>query len=131
MKKLGAQNVKEYYIKQLPAQVQLAEKMKSRGIRVEPGTRLEYIIIETLTDNDKQANKIEDIQYYKKHKHIINIDYLDYVRQLVKPIDDIFHIIFNNKDFMKKHFIQRKYKHQCNQQIIQLFSPFKIIQYTG
>ena len=35
---------KEYALRSLPAHVQLAEKMRRRGKRVDPGVRLEYVV---------------------------------------------------------------------------------------
>ena len=86
-------NKKEYWSKYvercLPAHIQLAEKMKRRGVPVEIGSRLEYLITEGDGHTAKQFNKLEDPKYQKKFSRIVKIDYLYYLKLCVPPIDQL------------------------------------------
>ena len=79
-----------YVLKSLPSQVQLAEKMRRRGIRVDAGTRMEYVITDTGNIKDKVAEKIEDPDYQKKYGHLIKIDHLYYIKLSTNPLDQSF-----------------------------------------
>lgn len=109
LKKKNASNEKDYYLKCLPAQVQLAEKMKARGRRIDPGTRLEYIILDS--DSFKQYEKIESFDYFLKYKSVLNIDFLYYLKLFQIPADQILNCIFPNE---KKDSILFFYKHLKN-----------------
>ena len=103
----------DYYKKCLPAVVQLAEKMRNRGQRVDVGTRLEYIIVD-VGKNKKQYEKIENIDYFLQHNDIIHIDFLDYIRLMINPVDDLLNVGFNKNIQggyrFKKDFIFDQYK---------------------
>ena len=103
----------DYYKKCLPAVVQLAEKMRNRGQRVDVGTRLEYVIVD-VGKNKKQYEKIENIDYFLQHNDIIRIDFLDYIRLMINPVDDLLNVGFkkNIQDGykFKKDFIFDQYK---------------------
>ena len=103
----------DYYKKCLPAVVQLAEKMRNRGQRVDVGTRLEYVIVD-VGKNKKQYEKIENIDYFLQHNDIIRIDFLEYIRLMINPIDDLLNVGFkkNIQDGykFKKDFIFDQYK---------------------
>ncbi|OUW95976.1 MAG: hypothetical protein CBD97_02170 [Pelagibacteraceae bacterium TMED237] len=98
---------KKYYIHCLPAQVQLAEKMKERGQRIDAGTRLEYVITDPDNHNFKQYEKIESAEYVKKHGDIIKLDYMYYLKALINPLDQLLDVAF--KDY-KKGFVMEQYK---------------------
>jgi len=87
---------KEYYLSWLPAHVQLAEKMRSRGQRVENGSRLGYVITDLYNFDGKQYEKIEDLGFYANNKFYMNIDYLFYLETFINPFDQIFEIVFPN-----------------------------------
>lgn len=93
----------EYYKKCLPAVVQLAEKMRSRGQRVDAGTRLEYVIIDNGVKNDKQYNKLENLDYFESHSDILKIDFMYYVKLLINPIDQLLNVAFDNEKNNKKY----------------------------
>jgi DNA polymerase elongation subunit (family B) len=103
-----AEDENEYYKKCLPAVVQLAEKMRSRGQRVDAGTRLEYVIIDNGIKNDKQYNKLENLEYFESHSDILKLDYMYYVKLLVNPVDQLLNVAFDNEKNNKKY----KYKYQ-------------------
>jgi hypothetical protein len=102
-----------YYTRCLPAQVQLAEKMRRRGQIVDVGSRIEYVITDPTNVNGKQYEKIEDIDYYKKHSDIVKLDYFYYLKSLVNPIDQILNCVYDKKDDNKykfnRHFMKQQY----------------------
>ena len=107
--KKEAVDAKDYYVKSLPAQVQLAEKMRRRGKRVDAGSRLEYLVIDNGVNNDKQYNKIEDIDYFKEHSDVLKVDYMYYLKALVNPLDQVLNIYFNRDKKFKVDFILHQY----------------------
>lgn len=103
--KKGATTDQEYYEKCLPAQVQLALKMRRRGYPVQSGTRLEYLISDINNHNDKQYEKIEDFDYFKKFSGILTVDFFYYLKIAINSIDEILNIAFGAKlDFMKEQY---------------------------
>lgn len=78
-----------YYTNSLPAVVTLAIKMRSRGTRVEPGTRLEYVVTVGEGHRAKQFQKIEDFDYFKRHRRVLRLDYLYYVKSMVNSFDQL------------------------------------------
>ena len=90
MKLKDAENEKEFYLHCLPAQVQLAEKMKSRGIPVSAGTRLEFVILTHNNPKAKQYEKIESFAYFKEYAKVLNLDFMYYLKALAKPLDQVF-----------------------------------------
>jgi DNA polymerase elongation subunit (family B) len=78
-----------YYISHCPAQVQLAERMKRRGVPVDTGSRIEYVVTKkpyTFT----LGQRIEDYEYYKRHLDVLNLDSKYYVEAMINPLDQIF-----------------------------------------
>lgn len=125
----------EYYSRCLPAQAQLAQKMKNRGQIVSSGSRIEYLITTNGGHNANQYEKIESAEYFQKHSGILQIDFLYYLKQLASPIDQILDIIFkNNNDYKYKYksdFLYSQYKFRLNKskmldQLRAIFKP-KII----
>jgi len=88
-----------YYERCLPAQVQLAMRMRRRGTRVDTGTRLEYVVTTDGTYRDakqgKQYSKVEDVQYFKQHADLLRIDYYYYLKALATPLDQVLQIIYH------------------------------------
>lgn len=113
----------DWYLDKLPAHIQLLEKIKRRGHMSNEGSRLEYVIVETNNLKDKQCAKIETLNYYKKNKGVLNLDYLYYLNRLINPVDQILEIIFNLKDFMKNHYTHRLSKKKVTTHINNLFAP--------
>ena len=129
MEKKGATTVKEFYLLCLPAQVQLAEKMKRRGQRVDSGSRLEYLVTDPLNHTEKQYNKIECSDYYKKHSSILKIDYFYYLKALSNPLDQVLNVAYNNEKNWKPDFILHVYNHKYKNEykhMIALNDLFKI-----
>lgn len=109
-------NSKEYYLACLPAQAQLAQKMRERGQLVPAGTRLEYVITTTGGLNAKQCVKIESTEYFNKHSSVLAIDYLYYLGQLCTPLDQILNIMYKGKKIQgylfKINFVESIYKYR-------------------
>ena len=97
----------EYYLTCLPAQVQLAERMRKRGYRVDAGTRLEYAITDPNNHTGKQYEKIESADYLQKHGDIIQLDYMYYLKALINPLDQVLDVAFAK---YKKGFVMEQYK---------------------
>ena len=129
---------KEYYLHCLPAQAQLAEKMRERGQLVAAGSRLEYAITNVGGPKAKQYEKIEDASYLAKHVNSLTLDYMYYLRQLVNPLDQIINIIYANKNngkyklepgFMLKQYNYRsKVREKVLDELRSLFAPKLILE---
>ena len=114
MKKKEASTVAEYYEKCLPAQVQLAEKMKRRGFPVQTGSRLEFLITDIDNHTSKQYDKIESIDYFMNYSEILTVDFFYYIKNAINSIDEVLNIAFGkNNDLykykFKKDFINEQY----------------------
>lgn len=113
LEKKGAKTEKEYYSKSLPAQVQLAEKMRRRGQRVDVGSRIEYVITDIDNHKEKQYEKIEHIDYYKSHSDVLSIDFFYYMENAINPIDQLLDVAFadssNYKYKFKAGFMESQY----------------------
>lgn len=112
-----------WYLDKLPAHIQLLEKIRRRGQMSNEGSRLEYVIVETNDLKAKQSAKIETVNYFKKNKGILKLDYLYYLHRLINPIDQILEVIFGLKDFMKQHYNNRILKRKLTMKLNILFSP--------
>ena len=107
--KKGVNNEMDYYKKCLPAVVQLAEKMRERGMRVDAGSRLEYVISDTKCKNDKQYDKLESIDYFKTYSDILKIDFMYYLKLLINPLDEVLNVVFKDDPRFKKDFVESQY----------------------
>lgn len=119
-------NRAEYLSKTLPAHVQLANRMKRRGMVVGTGSRIEYIFT-TKCRGEKdfnQGDKVEDIDYFSQFKSYLRVDYLYYMeKQLIKPLDELLKVGLGIDDFVKNQFQLRLQKYKVNEHILELFSP--------
>ena len=125
----------DYYLKSLPAQVQLAEKMSKRGQIVAPGSRMEYLVITDGSvfniEKEKMYEKLEDIVYYTNHSNILQIDYLHYLNALANPMDEVLKVIYNvhgknaelEKDFVLNQFKFRVLRVKLHLELKALFAP--------
>lgn len=109
LKKKGASNKQEFYLLCLPAQVQLAERMRRRGQRVDAGTRLEYVVTNPNQHTAKQYDKVESVEYYVKHSDIIKIDYFYYLKALANPLDQVLNVAYGNDSDWKENFVLNQY----------------------
>lgn len=119
--------IQEYINKALPSQVQLAEKMRKRGTRVDAGERIGYCVIESTNNvKDKLFNKIEDVEYFKENSAILKIDSLYYGRLMINPIDEVISAVYKKDDIFKKYYKIRETYWKVMKEINELFQP-KII----
>lgn len=125
LKKKGATSTEEFYRLCLPAQVQLAERMRRRGQRVDNGTRLEYVIANPERHTAKQYEKVESADYIIKHSDILKLDYLYYIKALSNPLDQVLSVAFKDiKDFVLEQYNFRfKVRGKVLIQLKELFSP--------
>lgn len=121
--KKGANNAQEFYLLCLPAQVQLAERMKSRGQRVDAGTRLEYVVTDPEKHTAKQYEKVESAEYYIKHSDIVKMDYYYYLKALANPLDQVLSVAFPEiPDFVLCQYNYRwKIRHKCLKELKDMF----------
>jgi DNA polymerase elongation subunit (family B) len=91
-----AKDAKEFYLLCLPAQVQLAERMRRRGQRVDNGSRLEYVIADPDRHTAKQYEKVESVEYLARHRDILKVDYLYYIKLLANPLDQVLSVAFKD-----------------------------------
>ena len=129
-----ARTIKEYYERCLPAQVQLAEKMKRRGQIVQSGSRLEFLVTDIYNHTAKQYEKLEIIEYFIEHSNVLTVDFFYYIKIAINSIDEILNIAFGKnegkydynfkKDFIKEQYIIRyKNRRAVIEQIKNLFKP--------
>ena len=110
--KKNVSSAREYYLSCLPPPVQLADRMKRRGVWVDTGTRLEYVVTDPENHTSKQSEKIEDVEYMKHHNSVIKIDYFYYIKALANPLDQVLSVAFKDvTDFVLKLYIYI-YKHR-------------------
>jgi DNA polymerase elongation subunit (family B) len=108
LEKKNATTELEYYEKCLPAQVQLALKMRRRGHPVQSGTRLEYIITDIENHVEKQYEKIEDYDYFKKFSEVLTVDFFYYLKVAINSVDEVLNIAFGTEmDFVKQQYVYR------------------------
>jgi DNA polymerase elongation subunit (family B) len=117
-------SAEDYYLRSLPAQVQLAEKMRNRGQLVAAGSRIEYVITTNGGHKAKQYEKVEDYAYFSKHSNSLSIDYLYYIHQLSNPIDQVLQIMYGQKDFILNQYKYRlSMRRLVLKEIESLFKP--------
>ena len=114
---------RQYVSLQLPAQVQLAEKMRRRGLRVDPGSRIEYVVTTNGGPKAKQFEKLEDPDYQKKYNNIVKIDYLYYIKNLINPLDQALEVAYGITKFTDQQHKLRLRKHTTTTNLTKLFSP--------
>lgn len=108
--KMSDGSKREHYVNCLPAQMVLAYKMRTlRGQIVQVSSRIEYVIITSDKKNANQRDKIEEYNYYMRHRNLLKIDYFDYLDKLINPIDQLLEIMYGRK-YM--NFVNEQYKYR-------------------
>ena len=81
----------EYRCKCLPAHIQLAIKLRDRGIQIAVGSRMEYVVVVGKGHLCKQYDKLEEPQYKKRYgwRKKNRIDYMHYLKTSSPPIDQL------------------------------------------
>jgi hypothetical protein len=123
LKKKNAIDESEFYLKSLPAQVQLAQRIRDRGGRVDTGSRIEYVITETGGHDANQSEKIEDVEYFVEHSDILKIDFLYYLKLLATPLDQIIETAFKIKDFTMNQYHIRISRKKVQEELLNLHRP--------
>ena len=118
---------KTYFVRCLPAQVQLACEMRNRGMRVEEGTRLEYVVTNRRGVDGKQWEKIEHPDYFHKYNDVFRISALYYLHSLVAPIDQILETAYGKEHRMLTIYKTHVQKYKINKEITTLFSNIEIV----
>lgn len=118
-----SQIVDEYVNKALPSQVQLAERMRRRGVRVDPGERLGYCVIESPNIKDKLFEKIEDVDYVREYASFLTIDTLYYTKLMVNPIDEALEAVYGKAGIFKQYYKARESYWKVVQQFKELTRP--------
>lgn len=127
LKKKGVSDEKSFYIKQLPRQAQLAERMRRRGCQPDAGSRLQFVVTDRPECNT-QGEKIEEFGYFKAHADVLKIDYLYYLQVLVTPLDEALNSMFGrssgfSKDMVAQCFVRAKLHIQLIREIKKYYIP--------
>lgn len=112
-----------YLIRSLPAHIQLAHKIKSRGKNVHDGERLEYIVTTRGNLKSKLSVKIEDVEYQRQFSHILHIDFLHYIHLCVNQLDEVLDLILSKPGFVESQYKLRFNKVKLHGQLLGHFRP--------
>jgi len=96
--------------------------MIERGVNVEVGSRLEYLVSIGDGHLSKQFDKLEDPKYQQKYKEIIKIDYLHYLKTSCPPIDQLLEVRYKMTKFMDKQYKYRLIKYNQVNELKELFN---------
>jgi len=107
----------EYMTKALPANIQLAEKMRRRGKFVSASQRIEYVITNPKHHMAKQFNKIEDVEYVREHSDVVQIDPLYYLKLMSKSMDEVLFVGLKLKDLVTQQYKDRLLKHKMLEEL--------------
>ena len=138
LRKKEAKDEMEYYEKCLPAQVQLAKKMRDRGTPVQSGSRLEFVVSDINSHEGKQYDKLEHIDYFIAHSNVLTIDFYYYIHIAINSVDELLNIAFGKedgnkykykKDFIKEQYIFRyKIRRKALEELKKLFVPKLVLK---
>lgn len=103
--------------KALPAPVQLAERMRRRGQRVDAGSRLEYVVTSTGGLKAKQYEKLEHPDYFKQHSDVLRLEFVYYLQLLGNSLDQLLEVAYKQKKFSQGQAKLRIKKEAVCQQI--------------
>jgi len=104
-----------YKLRNLPAQMQLAERMRQRGDFVQPGSRLEYVITMQGGLKAKQFIKIEDPKYQKEFASLVpelRFDFLYYLKLASNPLDQVLKVAYGLEKFVETQYKLRVKKYE-------------------
>ncbi len=103
--------------------------MRRRGQRVDAGSRLEYVVCDPTRHTAKQYEKVESADYLAKHRDLVKVDFLYYLKALVNPLDQVLDVAFQNEKRYKKGFTMWQYKYRMkirtkmHNELLDLFKP--------
>ncbi len=119
----------------VPAHVQLGMRMRMRGMRVDIGQRIEYVMVRLVNvlqraRDTSNIERIEDVEYQRTYPLLCPLDYLFYVHQLVRPIDQLLHVAYGIQKtdeprwgFMKQLYAVHEQADTCRQELRTRFMP--------
>lgn len=118
----------EYNARALPANIQLAEKMRRRGKLVSASQRIEYVVTNPKNHLAKQFNKIEDYEYAREHSDLVQIDPLYYLKLMSTSLDEVLYVGLKLNDMVTKQYKYRLLKHRMLEQLHEYFgNHYRII----
>lgn len=112
----------DYLLRSLPAHVQLAERMRRRGMFVEAGSRIEFVVTTSGGFKGKMWQKIESFDYYREHSDMVFLDMNYYCKSLVNPGDQALETAFGVKKFFKDQLALRLMKQECMEELRGVFA---------
>lgn len=109
-----SKDINEYDTKKaLPSHVQLAKRIRERGLNIETGSRIEFLFTTNGRYDPKfnQGDKVESLEHFEKWLFYLRIDYLYYLeKQMVTPLDEIISVGLNEENFMERiHLYHNQY----------------------
>ena len=121
-----------YNQRSLPAHVQLANRMRRRGTIVEPGTRLEYIVVHHPDDpKARLSEKLEDPVQYKRFPGMYRVDAFYYLHLLSFPMDQLLETCFKSPKMFSRLIESHRCKAECVRTIRTIGSPeFSVLEST-
>jgi len=93
-----------YVARSLPAHIQLAQKIRSRGKNIQVGSRMEYIICRPDLPDGKLFEKEEDPEYQQEFSKYIKIDPLYYINLMINSFDEVLEVGYDIKKFIKQQY---------------------------
>nr|UWK01940.1 DNA polymerase [Megalocytivirus sp.] len=112
----GADNVvalRQELVKQLPAQAQLAERLRLQGRAVDKGSRVEYVVLQSPHGivEDSLSHRIIDLETWKDNKDIYPLDRLYYVKSMINACDQIFAVIGGEQTTNAVYQVHKQFCH--------------------
>lgn len=121
----------EYESKSKPAHVQLAEKMKRRGVVVEAGSRIEFVIVSHPNKKPKQFERIEDPTYIREHGDLVRPDPLYYAQNLINPVEQILSVCFKKEKLFDQMVSIHQHFKECMKELLLVMNPVYFENETG
>ena len=104
-----SKEINEYDTKKaLPSHVQLAKRIRERGLNIETGSRIEFLFTTNGRYDPKfnQGDKVESLEHFEKWLCYLRIDYLYYLeKQMVTPLDEIISVGLDTENFMERIYL--------------------------
>jgi len=104
---LNGRTEKDFYISQCPAHVQLAERMRNRGIPVNAGSRIEFVVVKKSARNATLGDRLEDFDTFKKNVCVQKIDTEYYLNSLINSLDQMLAVGIGNDHFVREQYTVR------------------------
>ncbi len=106
-----------------PAHIHVAEQMRKRGLNVDVGQRIEYVVTTKSPLKSRVMDKAEDTGYQRQFSDVIRIEYLHYVHQTVSQLDELLLVAYKIEDFVKMQYKLRVNKKKMGDELMCYFKP--------